>query len=270
MFELPPYRPRNAKPCRDHTGRDFPSFTAMARAWGLTPSMLWGRLNRKWPLEQALTGLPGARQVCCDHTGRKFPTVAAMARAWGLPAAGLRERLFRKWPLDKALTVPYGRHAVAVADPESGVICSSAAELARGYGIKPLVMQARIRKGMTGAALVFPGDLRMASARDHTGREFPSLAAMARAWGQPYKRFERRLASGWDIERALTVSPDAARGSPVSDHTGREFPSFRAMARAWGQPYKRFERRLALGWELERALTAPGSRRGRPKNKEKK
>ena len=105
MFELPPYRPRNAKPCRDHTGRDFPSFTAMARAWGLTPSMLWGRLNRKWPLEQALTGLPGARQVCCDHTGRKFPTVAAMARAWGLPAAGLRERLFRIRQI--ARTIPW-------------------------------------------------------------------------------------------------------------------------------------------------------------------
>lgn len=219
MFDLPPYRPRNEKPCRDHTGRVFPSLSVMAAAWGLSPVALRQRLFRKWPLEKALTLPPGCRRECCDHTGRKFPTVAAMARAWGLSPDGLRGRLQRGWPLERALTAPRIPHHVPVADPESGVLCPSVAELARGCGITPMVMQARIRRGATGAALVFPGDLRMASARDHTGREFPSLAAMSRAWGQPYKRFERRLSSGW---------------------------------------------------ELERALTAPGSRRGRPKNKEKK
>ena len=136
-----------------------------------------------------------------------------MARAWGLSPDCLRERLFRKWPLEKALTAPPISHQIPVADPESGVICPSAAELARGCGIKPEVMLARIRRGATGAALVFPGDLRAVSACDHTGRVFPSLAAMAAAWGQPYKRFERRLALGWDIERALTA-PRGHGGRP--------------------------------------------------------
>lgn len=213
MFDLPAYRPRGMKPCRDHTGREFPSLSAMAAAWGLSPVVLRQRLFQKWPLEKALTGLPGCRRVCCDHTGRKFPTVAAMARAWGLSPDCLRERLFRKWPLERALTAPRIPHQVPVADPESGVICPSAAELARGCGIKPEVMLARIRRGATGAALVFPGDLRAVSACDHTGRVFPSLAAMAAAWGQPYKRFERRLALGWDIGRALTA-PRASGGRP--------------------------------------------------------
>ena len=213
MISLPPYRPRGMKPCRDHTGRVFPSLSAMAAAWGLSPVVLRQRLFQKWPLEKALTWPPGCRRECCDHTGRKFPTAAAMARAWGLSPDCLRERLFRKWPLEKALTVPPISHQIPVADPESGVICPSAAELARGCGIKPGVMLARIRRGATGAALVFPGDLRAVSARDHTGREFPSLAAMARAWGQPYKRFERRLSSGWNIERALTA-PRASGGRP--------------------------------------------------------
>ena len=213
MISLPPYRPRNTKPCRDHTGREFPSLSAMAAAWGLSPVALRQRLFRKWPLEKALTGLPGCRRVCCDHTGRKFPTAAAMSRAWGLSPDVLRGRLQRGWPLKLALTAPRIPHCVSVADPESGVICPSAAELARGCGITPMTMQARIRKGMTGAALVYPGDLRAASACDHTGREFSSLAAMARAWGQPYKRFERRLALGWDIERALTA-PRTPGGRP--------------------------------------------------------
>lgn len=217
MISLPPYRPRGMKPCRDHTGREFPSLSAMAAAWGLSPVALRQRLFRKWPLEKALTGLPGCRRNCsreyCDHTGRKFPTVAAMARTWGLFPDALWGRLRRGWPLERALTAPRIPHHFPVADPESGVIYPSAAELARGCGIKPPVMQARIRKGLTGAALVFPGDLRAASARDHTGREFPSLAAMARAWGQPYKRFERRLALGWDIGQALTA-PRAPGGRP--------------------------------------------------------
>ena len=213
MISLPPYRPRNNKPCRDHTGRVFPSLSAMAAAWGLSPVALRQRLFRKWPLEKALTLPLGCRRVCCDHTGRKFPTVVAMARAWGLSPAGLRGRLQRGWPLERALTAPRIPHRVPVADPESGVICPSAADLARGCGIKPMVMQARIRKGLTGAALVYPGNLRKVAARDHTGREFPSLAAMARAWGQPYKRFERRLALGWEIERALTV-PRTHGGRP--------------------------------------------------------
>ena len=213
MISLPPYRPRDMKPCCDHLGRVFPSLSAMAAAWGLSPSVLRQRLFRKWPLENALTWPPGCRRVCCDHTGRKFPTVAAMARAWGLSPDCLRERLFRKWPLEKALTAPPISHQIPVADPESGVICPSAADLARGCGINPLVMQARIRRGATGAALVFPGDLRAVSACDHTGRVFPSLAAMSRAWGQPYKRFERRLALGWDIGRALTA-PRASGGRP--------------------------------------------------------
>ena len=185
MISLPPYRPRGMKPCCDHTGRAFPSLSAMAAAWGLSSSVLRQRLFRKWPLGKALTGLPGCRRVCCDHIGRKFPTVAAMARAWGLSPDGLRGRLQRGWPLERALTAPRIPHHIPVSDPESGVIYPSAAELARGCGLKPMVMQARIRKGMTGDALVFPGDLRAASACDHTGREFPSLAAMARAWGQP-------------------------------------------------------------------------------------
>ena len=213
MFDLPAYRPRGMKPCRDHTGRVFDSVADMARAWGLSPVALRQRLFRKWPLEKALTGLPGCRRVCCDHTGRKFPTVVAMARAWGLSPSMLQGRLNRGWPLELALTAPRIPHQVPVADPENGVICPSAAELARGCGITPMAMQARIRKGLTGAALVFPGNLRKVAARDHTGRVFPSLAAMAAAWGQPYKRFERRLALGWDIGRALTA-PRASGGRP--------------------------------------------------------
>ena len=106
MFDLPAYRPRGMKPCRDHTGRVFDSVADMARAWGLSPVVLRQRLFQKWPLEKALTGLPGCRRVCCDHTGRKFPTVVAMARAWGQPYKRFERRLALGWDIGRALTAP--------------------------------------------------------------------------------------------------------------------------------------------------------------------
>lgn len=42
-------------PARDHTGRDFHSLSEMARAWGVTPNCLLGRLNAGWSIERALT-----------------------------------------------------------------------------------------------------------------------------------------------------------------------------------------------------------------------
>ena len=207
------YYARNKKPCVDHTGRSFPSIAAMADAYRIPAKALRSRLRYGWPLERALTTPSGAGYVCHDHLGRRFPSQRAMARAWGISETIVEQRIHAGWPLERVLTCPVSPRYCRVIDPENGVSSRSAADLARGCGVKPRLMQQRIRRGMTGAALVFPGNLRKVAARDHTGREFPSLAAMAAAWGQPYSRFERRRASGWDIERALTA-PRGPGGRP--------------------------------------------------------
>lgn len=208
------YYARNKKPCHDHLGRGFPSIAAMADAWRVSVKALRSRLYHGWPLERALTTPSGAGYICHDHLGREFPSQRAMAQAWGLSAAIVEQRVHAGWPLERVLTCPVSPRHYRVIDPENGVISQSAADLARGCGVKPRLMQQRLRKGMAGAALVFPGDLRKAAARDHLGREFPSLAAMAAAWGQPYSRFESRRASGWELERALTAPPCAPGGRP--------------------------------------------------------
>ena len=71
------------KPCRDHTGREFPSITAMAAAWGIPLHVLYNRQGRDWPLEKALTTPVGHRKAgtAIDHTGKVYPSLAAMARA---------------------------------------------------------------------------------------------------------------------------------------------------------------------------------------------
>lgn len=205
---------RNEVPCTDHTGRRFPSVAAMCRAWGIPPVHYYNRRRRNWSLERALSVPVGARHGGChDHLGAWFPSQRAMCDHWGVDRDVFDVRRCRNWSLERALTTPYHEPFRPVVDPETGMEYRSAAAMARACGIRPLVMQARLRKGLTGAALVFPGSLRKVAARDHTGREFPSLAAMAAAWGQPYKRFERRLALGWDIGRALTA-PRASGGRP--------------------------------------------------------
>ena len=198
------YYARNKKPCHDHLGRGFPSIAAMADAWRVSVKALRSRLYHGWPLEKALTTPSGACYVCHDHLGRRFPSQRAMARAWGISESIVEQRMHAGWPLERVLTCPVSPRHYRVIDPENGVISRSAAELALACGVKPRRMQQRLRKGITGGNLIFPGDLRKVVARDHTGRDFPSLAAMAAAWGQPYSRFESRRTNGWDLERALT------------------------------------------------------------------
>lgn len=42
-------------PWTDHTGRQFPTFTAMCEAWGVRRDLVKHRVNRGWGIEAALT-----------------------------------------------------------------------------------------------------------------------------------------------------------------------------------------------------------------------
>ena len=149
------------KPCRDHTGREFPSITEMAAAWGIPLHVLYNRRGRDWPLEKALTTPVGHRKAgtAVDHTGKAYPSLAAMARAWGIDANTLLLRTRYKWPLEKALTTPLRRHFSPVIDPESGVTYTSRAELARALGVSPVTVYRRRCAGLPPELVVFSGKM---------------------------------------------------------------------------------------------------------------
>ena len=44
-----------AQPWTDHTGREFPSFTAMCEAWGMRRDLAKNRVKQGWSIEAALT-----------------------------------------------------------------------------------------------------------------------------------------------------------------------------------------------------------------------
>lgn len=64
--------------------------------------------------------------------------------------------------------------------------------------------------------------------------------------------------------RPKRVPPEGLRKSrwvkqsePRMDHTGKSFPSTRAMCAAWGISPVTYYKRVAKGWSLEQALTTP-------------
>ncbi len=79
--------------------------------------------------------------------------------------------------------------------------------MAQRWGIPYQTLLDRLDRGWdVHRALVTPtGIRRPRQVTDHTGRKFPSLTAMARAWGMETGQVGARLSMGWSVERALTT-----------------------------------------------------------------
>ena len=123
-------------------------------------------------------------------------------------------------------------------------------------GIPEETLRWRIKRGYADKWILHPGRLSYRVCTDHTGRRFPTFRALCAAWRQPEKRAAKRLAKGWQLERALTAPPMKPWDPvPCTDHTGRWFPSVTAMCAAWGIERRTWNYRRAVGWSVERALT---------------
>ena len=139
-------------PCRDHRGKEYHSFPAMARAYGLTSAMLAKRLHRYgWSLEQALTTPaemePNAAMTPCrDHLGNEYRSITAMGEAYGVPFPVLQRRLKDKWDLEKALTAPVYQKPGEYVD-HLGNRYRRLQDLADAYGISMPTLSQRLRDG---------------------------------------------------------------------------------------------------------------------------
>lgn len=137
---------------------------------------------------------------------------------------------------------------------------------------------------------------------DHLGREFPSLFAMASAWGVPYATLRARLHRGVHLATALSARPvrrvqvdglnvveycrehglnygsvcgrlyrgaslEEALNAPAGKARPRrpkvpavvkgvEYPSLRALARAYGMNHALIARRIAAGMSFEEAVAS--------------
>ena len=74
-------------PCKDHQGNEYPSQSAMCRAYEIPTSTNEPRRDKlKWSLENCLTIKPknhqNAGHKCKDHLGKEFESQAAMCEHW--------------------------------------------------------------------------------------------------------------------------------------------------------------------------------------------
>ena len=83
----------------------------------------------------------------------------------------------------------------------------------------------------------------------YAGKEYPSIAALAKAYGLGYKTCFARLRDGLPLEAPINTHPLPYRGKPVTID-GREYPSTKDAAKALGIPYTTLCSRIRKGQDL--------------------
>lgn len=140
------------KPCKDHLGKEYHSFPAMAKAYGLSSAILLRRLNHYgWDLKRALTTPTemepnGTMTRCVDHLGNAYPSITAMGKAYGLSFSALQRRLSDGWDLERALTTPLHTKPAFYVD-HKGNRYRRQQDLADAYGISTTTLTQRIKDG---------------------------------------------------------------------------------------------------------------------------
>ena len=171
--------------------------------------------------------------------GRTWHSIPQVAAAYGLPAITVYQRLYLHWPLARALTAPIARRfrIKTRKTPEpflqegqwkvqiGGRYFQTAAEVAEVYGLHVNRVYAAIRAADTPEAreyLLQQSVQRKArylknkrTATDPlTGKEYPTAADLATAYGIRPRLYLLRLEAGWSPEDALTVPPKTRMGRP--------------------------------------------------------
>lgn len=255
----------------DHTGRQFETLTAMARAWGLARECLYNRLQRGWPVEEALTLPPvktGRARPVWIFEGRKFSCIKSLVdtlKAEGRevrPYKGVLQQLAEGQTLDYALSCGF------VWRDHLGATYRTCTAMARAWGLTRDTLQGRldrgwdIKKALTEPVNHYRGGQTVdpPERTDHTGKEWPSQAAMAIAWGiSPASFHTRRYKKGMSIEEALTAEKRPRTGRPGKlghefIYAGTHYRSVAELCRALKIPESRTYARLVRGASVDDAV----------------
>ena len=83
----------------------------------------------------------------------------------------------------------------------------------------------------------------------YAGKEYPSIAALAKAYHLGYKTCFARLRDGLPLDAPINRHPLPYRGKPVTID-GREYPSVKDASKALGIPYTTLITRIRKGQDL--------------------
>ena len=93
------------------------------------------------------------------------------------------------------------------------------------------------------------GECFAAKSVTYAGKEYPSIAALAKAYSLNYKTCFARLRDGVPLDAPINTHPLPYRGKPVTID-GTEYPSTKDAAKALGIPYTTLCSRIRKGQEL--------------------
>lgn len=195
----------------EYKGVVYRSLTELACALGVNYALLRTRFINGWSLERAIT-TPARHRAppapCKDHLGKEYKSIGAMAKAWGMHVEILRARLLHGWGLEVALTLPPG--ATRKSKDHLGNEYPTFIAMAKAWGVNVCTLVSRFERGWLPekaltAKPLFASCPKGKPCKDHIGKEYKSISAMAKAWGVSYVTFCARLNKRWSLERALTT-----------------------------------------------------------------
>lgn len=255
--------------CQDYEGNEYPSFSAMCKAYGKATRTVKDRLKKGADLKEALTAQYSAPiESCTDHLGNTFVSFTDMCKAYSKSPSTVKDRLKRGIELEKALTMEYivadtgyERNQKTCAD-HLGNTFDDVNEMCRHYGISVNAYKARLRRGMDiETALTLRKESKEPAEEkrvtDHLGNKYANYEEMASAYGLAKQTVKNRIYSGMTLEAALTTPPKNPGNKLTPGKyiiNGKEYSNAGQIEREFGIKRSTFSRRLQQGFSPEEAV----------------
>lgn len=187
-------------------GRDYTSYSNLARRYGVSHNTLFKNLKEGKSLEEIISKYENSKIV--DHLGKEYRTEKEMYESWGIPRNAYAGRKGAGWSLKDILTTPVKDRKSSNSWVDfNGKRFTSITAMCKEYGVSRSSVTLYMRKGMSpGEAIKEMLKRRDSSSevKDHLGNTFSSVTNMLKHWGVFGSTFRYRMENGWSLEEALT------------------------------------------------------------------
>ena len=132
--------------CHDHLGKEYDSFSAMCKHYGVSKDTFRGRIELGWTLKEILTN-PKRRtpsKPCYDHLGNYYERLSDMLEEYGVSNTTYNTRLKRGWTLEEAL-LGKGEHRNKNIGPD-GTVYPSDFIMCRMNNLETATYYARVKR----------------------------------------------------------------------------------------------------------------------------
>lgn len=202
-----------AKPCKDHLGNKYKSFSDMCRHYNIDSTKVLYRINRlNWSLGDALTkeSIKPNAKVCYDHLGNSYKSFKDMCKHYNKDVSTVHIRVSKcGWSLEDALTKEEAHGKLKLCCDHLGNKYKSFSEMCKYYNKKHSTVKSRLRIGWNLEDALTKNNM------EHNnitvfGIKYRSISETAKKYNIGIMTLTNRLLrSGWDIELAC-VYPSTA------------------------------------------------------------